>query len=100
MEGRGVAGPVDKEEATEDNDGHGEEDSTIEYILMQAESSDHLKKNENKEDDPDEQVQQYLAHISPNHLHLASLHLPHPSNLLQIWLARFTHWLMATNATG
>ena len=43
MEGRGVAGPVDKEEATEDNDGHGEEDSTIEHMLMQTECANHLK---------------------------------------------------------
>ena len=43
VEGRGVAGPVDKEEATEDNDGHGEEDSTIEHMLMQTECSNHLK---------------------------------------------------------
>ena len=43
VEGRGVAGPVDKEEATEDNDGHGEEDSTIERMLMQTEYANHLK---------------------------------------------------------
>ena len=45
----------------------------------------------NKEQDPDEQVQPYLAHIPPEHLRLASLHLPSSSNLPQIWLDRFTH---------
>ena len=45
VEGRGVAGPVDKEEATEDNDGHGEEDSTIEHMLMQTECANHLNKD-------------------------------------------------------
>ena len=42
VEGRSVAGSVDKEEAEEYNDGHGEEDSSIEHIFTQTECTNQL----------------------------------------------------------
>ena len=44
VEGRSVAGSVDKEEAEEHNDGHGEEDSSIEHIFTQTEFANQLYK--------------------------------------------------------
>ena len=44
VEGRSVAGSVDKEEAEEHNDGHGEKNCTIEHIFTQTELANQLQK--------------------------------------------------------